>query len=94
MGFWCAQRVEDIQRHRSDAKDAALSSIQKKRIQALRKLGKERELTEARVRFWCSFLVTTQFRPSRLPAPDPVRVFFFFLLGRGRSMSFSCTVGA
>ena len=44
------QRVEDIQRLRCDAKDAALTSIQKKRIQALRKLGKTREQTEKRVR--------------------------------------------
>lgn len=47
--FLIEQRVEDIQRGRTDTKDSALASIQKKRIQALRKLGKTREVVESRI---------------------------------------------
>jgi hypothetical protein len=43
------QRVEDIQRRANDEKDATLSKIQKRRIQALRKLGKARQASEAQV---------------------------------------------
>lgn len=42
-------RVEEVQRRLLDKKDSDVTAIQKRRIQALRKLGKTREMAEARV---------------------------------------------